>query len=554
MKLQGIRQFMFGTIRGRLVLGVALVHAVMMTLFIADLTLRQRAILLDRQEADATALSQSLSTSASAWLAADDIAGLQELVEAQRRYPELIFAILTDKGGRILAHTDSARNGEFLLDLPSEVRQTIISKTPVLVDIAVPSILGGRHVGWVRIGIGQKVAREKLTEITFDGALYTLAAILTGSIIAWLMGRRITARLYAVQDTINRVRTGDQTARSAIVGTDEAASIASEFNALLDTLAEREAKLNVSEENFRRLIEESPLAIAVTAGTDNAVELLNNKFTSLFGYTKEDIPNMADWWPLAYPDEQYRAEVRAEWFARVEKAARISGSMEPMEATVICRGGLQRQIEFHMSFIGEHTLTTFIDITERKQAEDALRKNAEMIEEIFSMTTTCIAYLDCNFTFIRVNNKYAESDGKTPEYFIGKNHFDLYPNEENEAIFRKVVESGEQYIADAKTFQYKKHRERGISHWDWSLTPVKDSSGKVETLILSLVNVTDRIKAQENLSKLNEELEARVLERTAELEIKNTELEKMNKLFVGRELRMVELKERIKELEREDGQ
>ena len=47
-----------------------------------------------------------------------------------------------------------------------------------------------------------------------------------------------------------------------------------------------------------------------------------------------------------------------------------------------------------------------------------------------------------------------------------------------------------------------------------------------------------------------QELERRVAERTAELKLKNAELENINKLFVGRELRMVELKERIKELER----
>ena len=44
-------------------------------------------------------------------------------------------------------------------------------------------------------------------------------------------------------------------------------------------------------------------------------------------------------------------------------------------------------------------------------------------------------------------------------------------------------------------------------------------------------------------------LEERVKERTTELEEKTAKLERLNKLFVGRELRMKELKERIKELE-----
>lgn len=164
------------------------------------------------------------------------------------------------------------------------------------------------------------------------------------------------------------------------------------------------------------------------------------------------------------------------------------------------------------------------DITERKLTEEELRKKAEMVEKIFSMTTTCIAYMDRDFNFIRVNTVYAEADGKTPEYFIGRNHFDLFPNEENEAIFRSVVATGGQFVALARPFEYKDHPERGISHWDWSLTPVKDPGGTVEALILSLVNVTERIRAQEELHKLNEELERRVADRTGELERRGLEL------------------------------
>ena len=56
-------------------------------------------------------------------------------------------------------------------------------------------------------------------------------------------------------------------------------------------------------------------------------------------------------------------------------------------------------------------------------------------------------------------------------------------------------------------------------------------------------------KSEENYRRLNEELEERVRERTAELHEKNAELARMNRIFVGRELRMVELKEKIRDLE-----
>ncbi|MBI5376916.1 MAG: MEDS domain-containing protein [Candidatus Schekmanbacteria bacterium] len=64
-----------------------------------------------------------------------------------------------------------------------------------------------------------------------------------------------------------------------------------------------------------------------------------------------------------------------------------------------------------------------------------------------------------------------------------------------------------------------------------------------------LHNIKDREEVEEELLKLNTELEQRIKERTAELEERNIELERINSLFVGRELRMMELKEKIRELE-----
>ena len=133
---------------------------------------------------------------------------------------------------------------------------------------------------------------------------------------------------------------------------------------------------------------------------------------------------------------------------------------------------------------------------ERRSIEEALRNTNELLEKIFSTTHMLIAYMDKDFNFIRVNHAYAVADGRDPGFFAGKNHFELYPDEDNQSIYSRVVEQGEPYTAYAKPFEYAEHPERGITYWDWTLQPVKKATREVEGLVLGLVNVTGRIKAE----------------------------------------------------------
>ncbi len=136
------------------------------------------------------------------------------------------------------------------------------------------------------------------------------------------------------------------------------------------------------------------------------------------------------------------------------------------------------------------------EATERIEAQEALAEANELLEKMFSGIELMVAYMDRDFNFIRVNRAYAESDGRSPEFFVGKNHFELHPNEDNEAIFRKVVETGEPYFAYEKPFVYPYNPERSLTYWDWSLQPIMEADGEVGGLVLCLVNVTERIEAR----------------------------------------------------------
>ncbi len=147
----------------------------------------------------------------------------------------------------------------------------------------------------------------------------------------------------------------------------------------------------------------------------------------------------------------------------------------------------------------ELILLAMEDVTQRKRAEEQRLEAHGLLESIFSTTHLLIAYLDRDFNFIRVNRAYADADEREVGFFPGKSHFKLYPNPENEVIFRRVVRTGQPYFAYEKPFQYADVPERGTTYWDWSLVPVKDAQGQVEGLILSVVDVTERVRTEQEL-------------------------------------------------------
>ncbi len=139
---------------------------------------------------------------------------------------------------------------------------------------------------------------------------------------------------------------------------------------------------------------------------------------------------------------------------------------------------------------------------EEKKAQRELYRANQFFETIFEHPNMMLAHMDRQFNFIRVNTSYAKADDKVPSFFPGKNHFELYPNKENEAIFHQVANTGKPHFEFAKTFEYAEHPEREMSHWDWSLAPVFTPSGTIEGLILTLMDVTERVKSQKKVFRL----------------------------------------------------
>ncbi len=246
---------------------------------------------------------------------------------------------------------------------------------------------------------------------------------------------------------------------------------------------------------------------------NHRVVYVNAFFEELSGYALAEIEGR-DWIErFIFPEDRERVRHRF--------AAAINGNATHGDTNAIrLRNGEARIVEWHDQTLKAESgsvlglLVIGHDVTKReaaRKAELALRASNQLLEAMFENSIVCLAYLDTEFNFVRVNSRYAEADGKRPEDFVGKNHFDLYPNPDNEAVFERVRATGKPHSALAKPFEYAHNRERGVSHWDWRLTPVRDTTGDIVGFVLALQDVSERIEAieavQERETRIAKELQ-----------------------------------------------
>ncbi len=149
-----------------------------------------------------------------------------------------------------------------------------------------------------------------------------------------------------------------------------------------------------SREVLLELIERSTVPMLVSRGEEQRVVYINGKFQERIGYTLEDVPDVAHWWPLAYPDPDYRRFLMAEWQKRIERAMQKRAEIEPMEAEVTCKDGEKRIFRTQASSIGIFNLVIFVELTELRHAERELEEKNRTYRALFEESSDGILLLD----------------------------------------------------------------------------------------------------------------------------------------------------------------
>ncbi len=177
-----------------------------------------------------------------------------------------------------------------------------------------------------------------------------------------------------------------------------------------------------------------------------------------------------------------------------------------------------------------------------KERTKELRESEENYRSIFEGANDGIIHVDKSIKVLNVNPAFTEITGISKEAAIGKSSFDLVNEFVNIKHLPRILNTMKSVISNKPIKPYELNYQDKILE----ISIRKQKNGQVVGIIR---NITERKQAEEELVKYREHLEELVKERTQKLEEQKNELKRLNKLFVNREFRIKELRDRVKELE-----
>ncbi len=342
----------------------------MISLFVTYLVWAERNYLFRNSTLHASALAQSMAVSSLSWVLSNDVAGLEEIVQALNSYPELHYAMVLSDKGRVLAHTDATRRGQYLIDADSKAlinsapKTRIIADNGNIIDVATPILHKNWHVGWARVGLGREQIAQKLDAMVLGSVIFVGAALGFSLLEALAIGKRLSRRISALANVTTMIQSGKREVRADVQGADEITRLAHAFNDMLDTL-------DTSENRFRALFEQAAVGVAqVDANTSRFVRI-NQRFCDIcgFGLAEMMTKTLHD---ITHPDDIQAShehmhvliEGKVREYSMEKRFCRKDGTIVWVHLTVSA-----------MWSVGEaptHHIAVVQDITPRVQAQEEL--------------------------------------------------------------------------------------------------------------------------------------------------------------------------------------
>lgn len=278
--------------------------------------------------------------------------------------------------------------------------------------------------------------------------------------------------------------------------------------------------------DYKELINLATL-LFVAIDRTGKVALVNQKTCQVLGRKEEEIVGK-NWFNEFIP-EKTRRETKKVFNSIIRGEVKSS---EYFQNPIVNKKGEERIINWHNSAIknqrGEivYSISFGEDVTEQEKTEIKLKKLVKLNQRIIDQSPLGIFIINKKGVVEYANKTIAEISGTTTDTFLGFNVF-TSPSYQKIGLDKKIksaIEAKEGFTTGV--IRYISRHGQKETYRIFSGIPILDDRGNLEKFLLTVKDETELKKA-------------------------NEELERFNKLMVGRELKMVEMKKEIERLKDE---
>ncbi|TFG14273.1 MAG: PAS domain S-box protein [Promethearchaeota archaeon] len=258
-----------------------------------------------------------------------------------------------------------------------------------------------------------------------------------------------------------------------------------------------EDKIRESEEKFRTIAEQGLMGVVILQ--DNVVKYINQQHAAFLGYTAEEILNWepGEWWKTIHPDDK---QLVLEQVKRKEDETETG--VRHYAARGINKKGQIFWLEVWFKTIKYQNrnafLTTYIDITEKKNSEEKLRESEEKYRSIFENSPFSIMILDPEGYIRDFNPAFEDLSGYSKKELIGKNYFEhpLVPKKYLPTLLKNRDKLLKRQSLPLMEMQIKKKNKR--LRWIHFVSSIINLDNNMFIQLIGH-DITDRKKAQEDL-------------------------------------------------------
>ncbi len=318
-------------------------------------------------------------------------------------------------------------------------------------------------------------------------------------------GVRADGEEFPIEASISQVGSSDQKIYTVI---------------LRDIAARQQAEqaLRESHARLQRVLEVETVGVMFWDLATGQLTDANDAFLNMMGYSRRDVEARELTWQKLTPPEYIEVSL-----AEVRKF-QLTGRVGPYEKEYFRKDGTRQWLVFAGSSLGGNTCVEFcVDIADRKRAEEALRESEARFSTIFENSPIAIGISRLRDQKItHVNAAFCKLYGFAREDAIGRTTLDL-------DIWAKPAER-QRFISLLQDHRQVHGLEATARLKSGSLRSVLVSGEVVEIdheacLVAQITDITELKQAEAQIQQLNQDLERRVAERTAQLEASNRELE-----------------------------